>query len=233
MRRHTVNLLHIVTRLNQNLAYTYIFFKLQLKSTAKWQYKRGPVQRFNRQNFEGHVQAIWRFRWGHEQLELWQTVVWRSSGRQGGNSRSLAARRFSSRSRQGHEQGAACGRYRSLRKQHLEGGRGHFWKKTSSWITFCHECPLSLKLHSKSFKMMYMTFQLFKNKAYLVITDKCVCHVLWWYEGGWFVLRDAMKREVANGHLIKRGIQKMAQRFKAWPKAGLTCEKLHFQSGVV
>ena len=31
----TVNPLYTVTRLNQNLAYTYMFFEHQLKSTAK------------------------------------------------------------------------------------------------------------------------------------------------------------------------------------------------------
>ena len=42
-RQSTVNPLYTVTRLNQNLAYTYMFFEHQLKSTAKWRYNRGPV----------------------------------------------------------------------------------------------------------------------------------------------------------------------------------------------
>ena len=40
--RAAVKPLHAVTRLNQNLAYTFIFFEHKLKSAGKWRYKRGP-----------------------------------------------------------------------------------------------------------------------------------------------------------------------------------------------
>ena len=48
----TVNPIYTVTRLNQNLGYTYVFFYHQLKSAAKWQYNVAWYNRYTVKNLK-------------------------------------------------------------------------------------------------------------------------------------------------------------------------------------